>query len=135
MVTATGDGLKVKYRKILIGFERYSFTEKQIYEARHEFEMALADFEACHKCDGSLCRTGLNYRCSNPYWHQACKHPCTDECYPSPQFRGYYGLWHKGCRSENRPIFAVHECPGSAERKEQILERMTSKHEGPWWDR
>lgn len=133
MRTAT-ESLKNKYREVLIGFERYSFTEAQIYEARHEFEAALADFRACHGCEGDICRTSVNYRCSDPYWHQQCGNPCTEECWPQ-HFRGYYGLWHRGCRIQERPVFAVHKCPGSAERKEQILERLTSKHEGDWWDK
>lgn len=125
-----GESLKVKYREVLIGYERYSFTEEQIYEERYEFDLALKDLKACEECDGELCRTITNHRCSNPYYHQF--KPCTDECYPlNLNFRGYYALWHKGCRQEGRPVFAVHLCPGPAERKEQLLRKRTRD----WWDR
>lgn len=126
-----GESLKVKYREALIGFEQYSFTEEQIYEERYEFDLVLKDLKACKECDGELCRTITNHRCSNPYYHQF--KPCTDECYPL-KFRGYYALWHKGCRQEGRPVFALFPCPGPAERKELLLERVTSKR-SPWWDK
>lgn len=129
MVVGTKDGLKIKYHELLIGFENLSFTEEQVYDARHEFEQALDDLEACKVCDGETCRTSLNYRCSNQYWHQQRNHPCTKDCWPL-QFRGYYGLWKKGSRTQERPVFAVHSCPGTVERQEQLLENKTRK----WWD-
>lgn len=127
-VTET-ESLKSKYFELLIGFERYSFTDAQIYEARYEFEQALDDLEACKRCDGETCRTSLNYKCCNPYWHQQRGNACTAECYPLT-FRGYYGLWQKGCRTQEKPVFTVHKCPGPAERKEQLLEIKTRE----WWD-
>ncbi len=127
---ALAEGLKSKYFELLIGFESLSFTDAQIYEARHDFEQALVDLKACKKCDGETCRTGLNYRCSNPYWHQQRGNPCTKECYPLT-FRGYYGLWKRGSRTQEQPVFAVHPCPGTVERQESLLENKTRT----WWDR
>lgn len=123
------ESLKLKYRELLIGFERYSFTEQQIYEARHEFEQALQDLRACQDCDGELCRTMNNHKCSNPYWHQQQGKPCTDACYPLRN-RAYYALHHRGCAMYGRPSFAVHMCPGAVERKEELLGKSTRD----WWD-
>lgn len=127
--TATEESLKSRYREVLIGFERYSFTEKQVFEARHEFELALHDLAACQNCTGELCKTMNNHRCSNTYWHQQRGQPCTDACYPLRN-RAYYALNHRGCTTYERPTFAVHLCPGPVERKEQLL----GKKSRDWWD-
>ena len=126
---ATKDSLKTRYREILIGFERYSFTEEQIYETRHDFELALHDLAACKACDGEICKTMNNHRCSNSYWHHQKGRPCTDACYPLRN-RAYYALDHRGCNTYERPTFAVHLCPGPLERKEQMLGKKTRA----WWD-
>lgn len=129
MTTETRESLKLKYHEVLIGFERYSFTEQQIYEARHEFELALQDLRACQNCTGELCRTMNNHRCSNPYQHHQHGRPCTDACYPLRN-RAYYALEHRGCTMYERPTFAVHLCPGALERKEELLGKRTRD----WWD-
>ncbi len=128
VTSSGGKSLKAKYREVLIGFERYSFTEEQIYEADRDFELAAADLEACQECDGELCKTIVNHRCSNPYWHQLRGNHCTDDCYPL-QNRAYYALEHKGCTMYGRPTFAVHMCPGPLERKEELLGKKTRN----WW--
>lgn len=127
--TATKDSLKNRYREVLMGFERYSFTEAQIYEARHEFELALKDLKACKVCEGELCKTMNNHRCSNSYWHHQKGRPCTDACYPLRN-QAYYALDHRGCNTYERPTFAVHLCPGTLERKEELLGKKTRS----WWD-
>ncbi len=129
MTTETRESLKLKYHEVLIGFERYSFTEQQIYEARHKFELALGDLRACQNCDGELCRTMNNHKCSNPYRHHQRGRPCTDACYPLRN-KAYYALEHRGCTMYERPTFAVHLCPGALERKEELLGKRTRD----WWD-
>ncbi len=121
--------LKNKYREVLTGFERYSFTEQQIFEARHDFNLAAQDLQACQECNGELCRTIINHQCANPYRHAAKDRPCTDDCYPLRN-RAYYALDHRGCNMYERPTFAVYLCPGPLERKEQMLGKKTRA----WWD-
>lgn len=111
VTSSGGKSLKAKYREVLIGFERYNFTEEQIYEADRDFELAAADLEACKACDGESCKTMVNHHCDNP------------------GHRAYYALWHKGCRTYGRPTFAVHMCPGPLERKEELLRKKTRN----WW--
>jgi len=118
--------LKNKYWDVLVGFEKYSFSDEQINLNQSCFETALSDLKACEACDGSLCKTSINHRCSNPYCHVTKGNPCTDECYPQ-ELRGYYALWHKGCRDYKRAVFAVFACPGVECRKEQLLERLVAK--------
>lgn len=125
--------LKTKFYKVLLGFERYSFTDEQIRAAIYDFEQALRDLKACQECEGDICKTSVTHQCSNPYWHSLEGNSCTDECYHKT-FRAYCALNHKGCRLYGQPTFAILRCPGVEERKEQILESMTSKYE-PWWDK
>lgn len=120
------DKLKFKYRQVLIGFEKYSFSEQVIRQFEPDFELALHDYEACQDCEDALCKTSLNYKCSDWYKHLKAKtEKCNDKCYPQV-FRGYYALHHKGCSMYNRPTFAVFRCPGPAERKQQILRALMS---------
>lgn len=122
------DKLKFKYRQVLIGFEKYSFSEQVIRQFEPDFELALHDYEACQDCEDALCKTSLNYKCSDWYKHLKAKtEKCNDKCYPQV-FRGYYALHHKGCSMYNRPAFAVFPCPGVVERKEQIIQALVSVH-------
>ncbi len=117
--------LKHKYRHILIGFEKYSFSEQTINAFDPEFEMVLNDRDACQNCDGKVCRSWLNQDCSDWYRHlKTRQEKCNNNCYPQAS-RKYYALWHKGSTT-NKPSFAVFRCPGTAERKEQIVAAMTS---------
>ena len=128
--TTETDSLKIKYREVLVGYEKYSFTEEQLREAEFDFELALPDLKACQACNGDLCRTIINRNCNNPYWHAVNARPCTDECYPLTM-RAYYGLHHEGCGTYERPSFAVNKCPGVEKRKEQLVGQMRAR----WYDR
>jgi len=125
------DTLKTIYREVLIGFERYSFTEEQVRLNEGDFESALNDLQACKECDGEICRTTVNYRCKRPHRHYENRHRCGDECYPGTD-RAYIALYHAGCAVNNAPVFAVHRCPGVTERKKMILDAITAR---PWWDK
>lgn len=117
--------LKHKYRNVLIGFEKYSFSDKAIDVFEPDFEMALHDYNACQNCDGKACRTWLNHQCSDWYRHLKTREgKCNETCYIQT-FRGYYALWHKGIR-DGRPAFTVLACPGVVERREQIVAALTS---------
>lgn len=134
MTTSSVNDPKILYRKVLAGFEKYSFTEKQLKQVESELEIAHLDLEACENCDGEYCMTSINHKCRNSYMHQVKKTGiCDVDCYPQ-QFRGYYGLQHKGCRMYDRPSFAVYQCPGIEERKTMIINGMTSKHQ-EWMER
>lgn len=116
---------KHKYRNVLIGFEKYSFSEQVVSALEPDFEMALHDYNACQNCDGKACRTWLNHSCSDWYRHlKTREEKCNEACYPQT-FRGYSALWYKGSR-DGRPGFAVHPCPGVAVRREQIVAALTS---------
>ena len=120
------DSLKFKYRSVLVGFEKYSFSEQDIRLREPDFEQVLHDYNACENCEGTLCKTSLNYKCSDWYKHLKAKtEKCNDKCYPQV-FRGYYALSHKGCSLYQKPSFAVYPCPGVVERKEQIIQAMMS---------
>ena len=116
---------KHKYRNVLIGFEKYSFSEQVVSALEPDFEMALHDYNACQNCDGKACRSHLNHSCSDWYRHQKTREEkCNEPCYPQT-FRGYYALWHKGSR-DGRPVFAAFACPGLVERREQIVAALIS---------
>jgi len=130
VTSSGGKSLKAKYREVLIGFEKYSFSEEQIRVNEGYFESALRDLEACQECDGSICRTTVNHRCARPYLHHEDIRRCGDECFGNE--RAYIALYRAGCATYKAPVFAVHLCPGAAERKRQILEAITAK---PWRDK
>ena len=121
------ESLKQKYRDVLVGFEKFSFTEGQILNSLGEFDAALKDLQACKECDGGeICRTTINYKCAHPYWHTEGQGKCRDECYPGKQ-RMYYALYKLACEKYQMPMFAFFYCPGVAQRKEQILNAMVAK--------
>ena len=115
--------LREKYRDLLVGFEKFSFTEEQILAAIGEFDLALSDLRTCEACDGDICKTVNNHRCKHLYWHTLGPGKCDEKCYPQ---RGqmFYALYKSACASYKMPIFAMFECPGVAERKEELLNRF-----------
>lgn len=119
--------LKQKYREVLTGFEQFSFTEEQILNSQGEFDMALKDLQACKECrGGEVCRTVLNHKCANPYWHtQEHGGKCGDACYPGKN-RLFYALHKRACENHGTPMFAFFHCPGAAKRKEKILDALTA---------
>lgn len=122
--------LKIKYREVLAGFEKHSFTADQVEQNEPDFALSLADSNACQTCAGDLCKTMINHRCNKPHWHNMQGRPCTDECYPL-SMRGYYGLHYEGCRDYEKPSFAVHKCPGAEVRKKKLVEQMRAR----WCDK
>jgi len=99
---------KEKYREILIGFEKFSFTEEQLKNGEGMLDHVLADRRACEKCDGENCLTSVN------------------DPYSQVQWRGYQGLCVKSAHIYGRPVEIVYPCPGPDVRKRQILDAMTA---------
>lgn len=125
--------IKKEFQEVLIGFEKYSFTEEQLAVVRNQLEMVAHDLAACKHCNGT-CMTTINHRCVNSYYHNEKKTAkCDKECY-SNEYAGYYGLHHAGCRIYQFPTFAVYRCPGASDRKKAIMDNMTSKRQD-WQDR
>ncbi len=125
-------GLKIEHREVLIGFEKFSFTEDQLKDTESDFQMAQHDLRICQECDGESCMTSINYKCINPFWHQVQKQAkCGPACYES-NFQGYYALHKTGCALYDRPAFAIYRCPGAEARKQEILEAMQPDH---WWNK
>ena len=117
--------LKQEFWEVLIGFEKYSWDEKVIREHAGDFESALFDLAACKECDGVICRTSLNHRCSDMFQHVKLGKPCTDACFPQ-HIRAYSALSKTGCNLYGMPHFAVFRCNKHVERQDKIAEAMTS---------
>mgnify|MGYP001144593736 CR=1 FL=1 len=118
--------LKQMYRQVLIGFEEFSFDEKQILSCEGEFSFALHDLKACLSCDGK-CRTSINFKCANPREH--CETGIhTGECYPGNS-QMYYALYYRACKDYKLPIFAFFYCEGPEWRRAIISQlRESRKH-------
>ncbi len=121
--------LRERYKYLLAGFEDFNFTDEQLRLATFSFENAKLDFESCMACQGDICKTTVN-RMANVDGRTG---EFTGWDY-SKQRGGkfYYALLPKGCAMYKRPHFAVIECPGPAERKEEIasiLRRVKNREE------
>ena len=117
--------LKDKFWSVLVGFEKYNFTEEQIAAYACDFETATFDYNACTVCNGELCRTTINRNCIDPLSHYAKGGKCSDKCFsPENNIHQYYALSHSGCLAYGRPAFAIHGCPGPEAKKGKMLEIM-----------
>ncbi len=117
--------LKHDFWELLLGFESYSWDEETIKLNYGDFSNALFDLKACKECDGTICRTSLNHRCSDMFSHIKLKQPCTDACFPQ-HIRGYTALSKKGCAQYKKPSFVVVRCYKHVERQDKIAEAMMS---------
>jgi len=126
---------KLKYREVLIGFEHYSFSEDDIRLDQALFDAALHDVLACARCDGMNCRTYGNVR-----WRRNARPYEPDVEYIDGP-RMYVALSSRsiefyatknGKGTTYRPHFAMYHCPGVAERKRWLKERVVDRaHAGP----
>lgn len=96
---------KRKYREILCGYERYSFSEEVLKRNEGMLDCILLDRQACERCDGEHCLTTIN----SPY---------------AKQWKGYRDLCHKSIKLYDRPAERVYPCPGPDQRKRDILEQI-----------
>ncbi len=108
---------KHTYRKILVGYEKYNWSDEVLNRHRYDLAMAQHDLDACIACIDT-CRTKINHRCKNIFIH-AKRAKCDDDCYPE-NFRGYWGLCAPACKDEY-PGFGMTPCPGVYMRKEEIV--------------
>lgn len=109
--------LKETFRNVLIGFERFSFTEEQIRQYADDFEWALEDYYSC-----KACKVGLDPEAK-------CRSHTGRVKKGTP---GYYSLYWIGCELYKRPSFAMTICGDpelALKRKRKIAESMLSGRE------
>lgn len=113
--------LKNRFREVLVGFEKFSFSEEQVSEAKYDFEMALTDLEACKKCRGGKCKTTANTKTFVASGGEVV------EYYGD---MAYYAALHEGdSKYYNRPSFRLFECGGWDKRLLDIEQSFWSKFE------
>lgn len=104
--------LKETFRNVLIGFERFSFTEEQIKQFADDFEWALEDYYSC-----KACKVGLDPEAK-------CRSHTGRVKKGTP---GYYSLYLLGCELYKRPSFAMTLCGDpelALKRKRKIAESL-----------
>ncbi len=112
--------IKKRYREVLVGFEKFSFSDEQLMASKHDLDLALQDLEICKQCKGGNCRTTANTKNYIP--------PGSNKEFTYYGGSPYYFALHEyDCRFYQQPCFRLFECPGWDQRKVDIEKRFLSE--------
>ena len=113
--------LKQRYQKVLVGFERFSFSEEQLRLYMADFEIALADLAACMECKSVQSRLVKS--------KEDDEHPVTvrDDCQGATGHGLYLALHAGDCAKYKKPMFRAFPCGGPLARLNAIRTAMTRR--------
>lgn len=100
--------IRERYGPLFRGFEKYEL-HKDAADHIVDLEDCLHDLRACVQCIGAGCRASRANRGGNYY----------------------YGIHRRGVELYRTLAFAVHECPGVSERKEELHRLFVADREEP----
>lgn len=132
--------LRQYFWPVLAGYEKFGFSEEDIFWHIHDFDISLRDIVTCTRCNIKDCAGSLEkFPTRGDSWPYRNKPKNEDgkgrkerrRTRYSPNCKafygmGWYGLSRWACEMYERPHFAVHNCSGPTSRKQYLRETLIS---------